>query len=310
MSGPRPLILALVSLLLAAAPVSAQGLRGGGVGVRVGGRSWGGGVGVQAGGRGQAHVGGGQVGVRVGGRSAGGQVGVRVGNSPNNWGRVQLGARQDWGYRHSSWSRRPYGYTGPTYTTGTSPRRATTVYVAPQPCPPVRGPRRVRVLRYSDGTAQAVIVASGAEAYDTPQPYVVIARPIYPDDPQAAPRLTEARARVLAEDERRAAAERTPAPAAPAAPAAPKQPSLAERLEAALDKGDLSEACKVAAWAQDDPRREQALQAALFRRFPSPELLSKNAAKLQETQALRDVPGRATLARLLGPVAPKAPQEK
>ncbi|HBP16822.1 MAG TPA: hypothetical protein DEA08_03375 [Planctomycetes bacterium] len=82
-----------------------------------------------------------------------------------------------------------------------------------------------------------------------------------------------------------------------------RRPALSERLLGALEAGDLAAACRLAAWTRDDPRREQALQAALFRRFPSPQLLAGCARRLATDASLRDTPGRATLARLLGPAA-------
>lgn len=90
-------------------------------------------------------------------------------------------------------------------------------------------------------------------------------------------------------------------PALPSVPRVVRQRSLSERVLASLEAGDLLGACQLATWAGDDPRRERALQAAIFRSWPSPKLLSEARAKLEHDSSLRDHPGRATLVRMLGP---------
>lgn len=77
------------------------------------------------------------------------------------------------------------------------------------------------------------------------------------------------------------------------------RPGVADRLLAKLEAADLSAACEVAAWAKDNPRREQILRTALFARFPSPTLLRESARRLRDDPASRNHPGRPTLARLL-----------
>ncbi len=69
-------------------------------------------------------------------------------------------------------------------------------------------------------------------------------------------------------------------------------------LHDALVRGDLEAALAAAAWAGGDPRREGALQRALFATFPSPTLLRDTVARLAGA-GWRDRAGRDALVRLL-----------
>lgn len=185
------------------------------------------------------------------------------------------------------------------------PRPTRTVIVTPAPCQPTLRPIRVAPRRVEPTRPQVVVIPR-----DTPgvliEPAPVAPRriPVAPARP-APEEAPVAEAVRVAEDLR--AAEpvdptytgRTATPRSGSA----KRPALSERLLGALEAGDLAAACRLAAWTRDDPRREQALQAALFRRFPSPQLLAGCARRLATDASLRDTPGRATLARLLGPAA-------
>ncbi len=86
------------------------------------------------------------------------------------------------------------------------------------------------------------------------------------------------------------------------------RPGVADRLLTRLEALDLKAACEVAAWAKDDPRREEILRRALFARFPSPILLRDSADRLREDPACRDHPGRPTLARLLATNSAPSPR--
>lgn len=72
----------------------------------------------------------------------------------------------------------------------------------------------------------------------------------------------------------------------------------AAALHEALLSGDLEAALAGAAWAEGDPRRERALQRALFARFPSPTLLRDTTAHLSGAR-WRHRTGRDALVRLL-----------
>ena len=75
--------------------------------------------------------------------------------------------------------------------------------------------------------------------------------------------------------------------------------ALADQLMSTLEASDLAAACEVAAWAKDNPLREEILRTALFARFPSPTLLRDSLTRLRDDPASQDHPGRLTLARLL-----------
>ncbi|MBL4846743.1 MAG: hypothetical protein JKY65_14570 [Planctomycetes bacterium] len=75
--------------------------------------------------------------------------------------------------------------------------------------------------------------------------------------------------------------------------------TIADELLVTLEANDLAAACEVAAWAKDNPLREEILRTALFARFPSPSLLRDSLARLRDDPSSQDHPGRSTLARLL-----------
>lgn len=185
-----------------------------------------------------------------------------------------------------------------------TPRRyrpsRTRIVVTPAPRQPTVRPIRVPPRRVQPTRPQVVVIPR-----DTPgvviEPAPVAPRriPIAPARPAPEELASDepAEAVVAAEPVDPTYTGRTRTPRSGAS----QRPALAERLLGALEAGDLRGACRLAAWTRDDPRREQALQAALFRRFPSPQLLAGCARRLASDASLRETPGRATLARLLGP---------
>lgn len=162
-------------------------------------------------------------------------------------------------------------------------------WTAPAPrrdCPPqvvIQSPR-------PNASGAPVIIRSPA-----PRRRVVIVTD--EDEPQPAPEPVVTRVEAVPSGSR---TFRTTRPQLdPNAPRAGGRTSLADRLLDRLSAGDLAAACEVAAWAKDDPRREDMLRRAIFARFPSPTLLRDSAERLQADVDSYDHPGRATLARLL-----------
>lgn len=178
---------------------------------------------------------------------------------------------------------------------------------------------RSRVIDYTQRweprNTPEVVTRPRVVVVDCPQPnasgapvIVAPARPYYPrrvivSEPEPAPEpapefVVEATPlRTAQPRSSEGGVPRSPRPRADAPRSS--NPSLADRLLSKLSAADLLGACEIAAWAKDDPRREDMLRTALYARFPSPTLLRDAAERLAQDKECAAQAGYETLNRLL-----------